>query len=129
MLRNTIYLIAPAILPLAFYACGLNPNGRMGNWDHMMGYGYTGGFMWLFALVLVGVVVYFLLRVAKSKGAGGSIMESALDILQKRYAKGDIDKEEFERKKRIWNPNPPHFRFVNRLGSANHEAKGLWAVR
>lgn len=56
--------------------------------------------MWLFALVLVGVVVYFLLQVAKSKGAEGSIKESALDILKKRYAKGDIDKEEFERKRK-----------------------------
>jgi len=66
----------------------------------MMGYGYGGGFMWLIALVLVGVVVYFLLQVTKSKGSGSSIIETPIDILKKRYAKGEIDKEEFERKKK-----------------------------
>jgi len=65
-----------------------------------MGYGYGGGFMWLIALVLVGVVVYFLLQVTKSKGSGSSIIETPIDILKKRYAKGEIDKEEFERKKK-----------------------------
>jgi putative membrane protein len=72
----------------------------MGNWNHRMGYGYTGGFMWLFALALLGVVVYVLFRTAKSKGFEGSIMEPPLDVLKKRYAKGDIDKEEFERTKK-----------------------------
>ena len=52
--------------------------------------------MWILALALLGVVVYAFFRTAKSKGFEGSIMESPLDILKKRYAKGDIDKEEFE---------------------------------
>lgn len=56
--------------------------------------------MWLFALALLGVVVYVLFRTAKSKGFEGSIMEPPLDVLKKRYAKGDIDKEEFERTKK-----------------------------
>lgn len=66
----------------------------------MMGYGYGGGFMWLIVLVLVGVVIYFMLHVSKSKSSGGSIIETPSDILKKRYAKGEIDKEEFERKKK-----------------------------
>ena len=100
MLRNTIYFIAQAILPSAFYACGLGPNGRMGNWDHMMGYGYGGGLMWLIILVLVGIGVYFLFQVSKSKGSDVSNIETPLDILKKRYAKGEIDTEEFDRKKK-----------------------------
>ena len=71
----------------------------MGNWGHMMGYAYGGGFMWLIVLVLVGAVIYFLLQVSKSKSSDDSIIETPLDILKKRYAKGEIDKEEFERKK------------------------------
>ncbi len=55
--------------------------------------------MWLIVLVLVGVGIYLLLQVSKSKGFGGSIIETPLDILKKRYAKGEIDKEEFDRKK------------------------------
>ena len=43
--------------------------------------------MWLIVLVLVGVVIYFLFQVSKSKGSDGSIIETPLDILKKRYAK------------------------------------------
>jgi len=66
----------------------------------MMGYGYGGTFMWLIVLVLVGVVIYYLLQISRSKGSDGSIIETPLDILKKRYAKGEIDKEEFDRKKK-----------------------------
>ena len=56
--------------------------------------------MWLIVLVLVGVGIYFLLQVAKSKGSDGATIETPLDILKKRYARGEIDKEEFDRKKK-----------------------------
>mgnify|MGYP000570825191 FL=1 len=56
--------------------------------------------MWLIVLVLVGVVIYYLLQISRSKGSDGSIIETPLDILKKRYAKGEIDKEEFDRKKK-----------------------------
>ena len=56
--------------------------------------------MWLIFLVLIGVVIYFLLQASKSKGSAGSTTETPLDILKKRYAKGEIDKEEFEQKKK-----------------------------
>ena len=86
--------------PLTFFACEQGPNSPMGNWGHMMTYGYGGGFMWLIVLVLVGVVIYFMLQVSKSKGSAGPIIGTPLDILKKRYAKGEIDKEEFDRKKK-----------------------------
>ena len=89
------------LAPLSIFACTQGPYDRsMGNWGHMMGYGYGGGFMWLIVLVLVGVVIYFLLQVSKSKGSAGSIIETPLDILKKRYAKGEIDKEEFDRREK-----------------------------
>ena len=77
--------------------CDLSPthhhfSGRFkscDNWGHMMGFGYGGGFMWIIVIVLVGVVIYFLLQASKSKGPDGSVMETPLDILKKRYAKGD----------------------------------------
>ena len=56
--------------------------------------------MWLIVLVLVGVVIYYLLQISRSKGSDGSIIETPLDIFKKRYAKGEIDKEEFDRKKK-----------------------------
>jgi putative membrane protein len=100
MVQKRIFSILIILLQLTFFACAQGPNSPMGNWGHMMGYGYGGGFMWLIVLVLVGVVIYLLLQVSKSKGSDGSIIETPLDILKKRYAKGEIDKEEFDRKKK-----------------------------
>jgi len=56
--------------------------------------------MWLIILVLVGIGVYFLPQIFKSKGSSGSTIETPLDILKQRYAKGEIDKEEFDRRKK-----------------------------
>lgn len=65
-----------------------------------MGCTYGGGFMWLIVLVLAGVAVYYLYPTLKSKGFDGLRFETPIDTLKKRYAKGEIDKEEFERKKK-----------------------------
>jgi putative membrane protein len=67
----------------------------------MMGPGYGGMFMWMIVLaVLVAVVIYWLVRGEKSKTKDRSSGETALDILKKRYAKGEIAKDEFERMKK-----------------------------
>ena len=101
MVLKRIFSILIILSLLTFFACAQGPyNSPMGNWSHMMGYGYGGGFMWFIALVLVGVGLYFLIQVAKSKGSDGLNTETPLDILKKRYAKGEIDKEEFDRKKK-----------------------------
>jgi putative membrane protein len=72
----------------------------MGGTGRMMGYGYGGGFMWLIVLVLFGVGFYFLFQTIKKKNSTDSMVETPLEILNKRYAKGEIDKEEFDRKKK-----------------------------
>jgi putative membrane protein len=100
MMPKKIFYILTVPLQLTFFAYAQGPNGPMGNWGHMMGYGYGGGSMWLIILALVGVAVYFLLQVSKSKTSDRHIAEQPLDILKKRYAKGEIDKEEFDRKKK-----------------------------
>lgn len=56
--------------------------------------------MWLIFAVLVCIAIYLMLQAPKSNGPGGSIIETPLDVLKKRYAKGEIDKEEFIRKKK-----------------------------
>lgn len=51
---------------------------------------------WFLIIVLVVVVVRALLKTNQKK----SINEAPLDILKRRYANGEIDKEEFEKRKK-----------------------------
>jgi putative membrane protein len=71
-------------------------------WGHMMnyGFGYGGMFMWIIFLIAIGVVIYFIVQTRKTKGQTPTQNESHLDILKKRYAKGEIAKEEYERMKK-----------------------------
>ena len=53
--------------------------------------------MWIVSLVVIGILVYFLTQDFHAKHAGGSTREAPLEILKKRYARGEITKDEFER--------------------------------
>lgn len=57
--------------------------------------------MWVFwILMLAGLIFLIWWIVRQSQSRSSSREEDALDILKKRYAKGEIDLEEFEQKKR-----------------------------
>ena len=73
-----------------------------GGWGHMMhyGFGYGGMFMWIIFPVVIGVLIYFIVQAQKTKGQTPTQNESHMDILKKRYAKGEIAKEEYERMKK-----------------------------
>ena len=99
MILNRIFSLLIILSALTFSACAQGPNSPVGSRGHMMGYGYGGGFMWLIVLVLAGIGIYFLTRISKSKGSDGPLIESPLDVLDRRYANGEINKEEFDRMK------------------------------
>lgn len=73
-----------------------------GGWGPMMhyGFGYGGMFMWIIFLIVVGFLIYFIVQAQKAKGPTPTQAETPLDILRKRYAKGEISKEDFDRMKR-----------------------------
>ncbi len=80
-------------------------------WGGMMGYGWGGGLGmgigWLLSTVVfwgaIIAAVVFGVRWLSHQGAfpgGGARVDSALETLKQRYARGEIDREEFQTKKR-----------------------------
>jgi putative membrane protein len=76
-------------------------------WGGMMmgGMGWVGMIFqivfWIVILVVLGLLIKWLLQgpAGREQGQGGP-EGRALEILKERYARGEIDKEEFEQKKR-----------------------------
>ena len=56
--------------------------------------------MWIIFLVLIVLLIYFIVQFQKRKDQTPTQNESCMDILKKRYAKGEITKEEYERMKK-----------------------------
>jgi len=55
--------------------------------------------MWLLFTIIVGVMIYFFVQSEKMKGPMPPRPESPRDILKRRYAQGEITREEFEKMK------------------------------
>ncbi len=67
--------------------------------DGYGGYGMGMGWWWIIGLIFLVVVVWIVLKVAGQNKNPGTA-KSALDILKERYARGEIDKEEYEERKK-----------------------------
>ncbi len=79
--------------------------GHPGGWG--WGYGMMGGFGWVFMLLLIVVVaamVAGLLRelfagAGRHRGTTRACGSSALRILDERFARGEIDADEYQRRR------------------------------
>ncbi len=100
-----IIVAALIVLPLVF---GLIWGGQYGGWG-MMGPGMMGGFGWMwfmpiFMILFWGLIIWGVVALVRglsgSRSADSPKAESALDVLKRRYARGDISKEEYEEKKK-----------------------------
>lgn len=89
-----------AISALFVWGCSQRPVGHsMQGWHPMIGYG--GLVMWLILIIVAGALVYYLIM--RSKNSGGfkaPSKESPTEVLKRRYAAGEITKEEFETRKK-----------------------------
>ena len=101
-MKKVFFFVLLLLVPLLTTGCG--PYGPMRGWEngHMMnyGFGYGGMFMWILFLIILGVAIYFIVQSTKSKNVSGQSQETPLDVIKKRYAKGEITKEEFDRMKK-----------------------------
>lgn len=66
--------------------------------DGVDGMFFGGGYMWILWLILLVVVVYVLKDLVVGN-SGRSSEDDALEILRQRYARGEIDEQEFEQRK------------------------------
>lgn len=100
-----IIVLVVLLGPFMFMGTMMGP-GMMGGWhmgQGMMGYGY--GFNWIAAVlqtilfvVFLGLIVfgiYYFIGGGRLKSS-----DSSLDILKERYAKGEINKEDYDRMKK-----------------------------
>lgn len=76
--------------------------GDMGSMGWGWGWGMLGGVqmvLW-WVLIVLGIVVLAKWLFGSTGVGGRSGGQRALDILKERYARGEMNKEEFEQKKR-----------------------------
>jgi len=84
--------------------------GGVGMGTGMMGWGMGFGMGWLWTILMIlfwvaviaGVIllIKWLIHSLREPSNPDREQESALEILKKRYARGEIDKEEFEKRKK-----------------------------
>lgn len=72
-----------------------------GGWGagNMMGW-FGGGIMMIAFWVLLVAIIVWAVREIGGKNTRSGSSSNALEILKERYAKGEIDKKEFEEKKK-----------------------------
>ncbi|GAB4349268.1 MAG: hypothetical protein Kow006_10770 [Gammaproteobacteria bacterium] len=69
---------------------------------NMGGFGLFGGFgMLIFWIAVIALVVWIIRWLAGSDETAGDEGGQALAILKQRYARGEIEREEYEEKRRL----------------------------
>lgn len=67
---------------------------------HSWGMGFGMGWLWIIGIVVIVAVIWLIIqRFNRNDQDFQKPSNTALDILKERYARGEIDKQEFEERK------------------------------
>ena len=65
------------------------------------GHGWGMGWWWIIGLIVLVAIVWMVVKTMNQQNATKTeSKKTALDILNERYAKGEIDKQEYEERKK-----------------------------
>lgn len=70
--------------------------------EHGWGMGFGMGWWWIIGLIIMVIIVWMTVKVINQNKNSITRVgnKSAFDILKDRYARGEIDKQEFEERKK-----------------------------
>jgi putative membrane protein len=74
----------------------------MMHWGNYGTYGWGMGLGWIWMLLVWGMIiggVAYVIKTTTQKNGASNVSEIPIDVLKKRYAEGEISKEEYERMK------------------------------
>jgi putative membrane protein len=93
-LKRVAIVAAVLVLPAGIALAQGGPPWEWSGWFFLF-----PGFRFLFVLACLAAFVYFIVRMARRPAEPRS--SAGLDILNERFARGEIDKAEYEDKRRL----------------------------
>lgn len=96
MRAGIVLIFLLMILALAFFSFG--GHEHMWGGEGRMDFGHGGGYLWIVLLIALGLAAYLIARNVQPRSPGDQ--ETPMDILKKRFARGEITKEEYEEMRR-----------------------------
>jgi putative membrane protein len=109
LLNDKFYIPLLLVMSLSMQAhsAAVQADNWGGGWHDGWGWGHMffGSFMmllfWGGLIILIVLAVRWMGRGPARDGDGSAQANRALDILEERFARGEIDKEEFEERKQL----------------------------
>lgn len=103
-MRSTAAIVG--LLAFVASAAAARAQGSGPGWMHDWGMGWGWGGMWLGPLfmivplaLLIALIVVLVRWLGGGSDDGGRRVRTARDILDERYARGEIDREEYQRRR------------------------------